>query len=132
MNRPIFMSPEHVGIMNDILEDDEASKAACRALEREYLVVYELEHGADTVYWTMRFDPESGARFSLAAPERDPDVLFRGDYADTIRVSAAAKAGREVDMPWEMKGDSSVLEIIAEPMAAARGAATIDTRMPDV
>lgn len=126
------MSPEHVAAMNEILAGDEASKAACSGLEREYLLTYELEHGSDTVYWTMHFDPASGVRFSLEPPARQPDVVFRGDYAASIRASVAAKAGRNVDMPWQMDGDPTVFETIAEPFAVARRAATIDTQMPDV
>lgn len=132
MSQPIFMSPEHVASMNAILAGDEASKAACGALEREYLLTYELEHRSGTVYWTMHFDPGYGVRFSLAPPAREPDVVFRGDYVESIRASAAAKAGRNVDMPWQMDGDQSAFEAIAEAFAVARRAATLDTQMPDV
>lgn len=132
MSRPIFMSPEHVARMNEILAGDAASKASCSALDREYLLTYELAHGSDTVYWTMHFDPGIGIHFSLAPPARTPDLAFRGDYAESIRASAAAKAGRDVGMPWQMYGDPAAFEAIAEPFAAARRVATVDTQMPKV
>lgn len=132
MSRLEFMSAEHVAEMNRLLERDEATRRACRELDRPYLMLYELRHRPETVYWAISFDPTKGVRFALERPQQPPDLVIRGDYAESIRATAAAKSGSDVQMPWQHDGDVSAIELLAPILEKARLAATVETHMPDI
>jgi hypothetical protein len=126
------MSEEHVAEMNRRLAADESTRRACRELERDYLILYELDHAPDTVYWAMRFDPTHGVCFSLGPQTGVPDVVYHGDYVESIRATAAFKSGSNVGMPWQVSGNSACLELLAPIIEQARQVATLDTRIPHV
>ncbi|MGH8504856.1 MAG: hypothetical protein ACRETM_02695 [Stenotrophobium sp.] len=128
MSKMIFMSPEHVARMNEILAADVASKAACAALDRRWDMVYELSRGMDTVWWTMSFDPENGVSFSLVPPQRPGDILYRGEHKSMLNWMRRSKAGEAVEpMPLEQLGDPNGMNIIGPAFTAAQQVATLDT-----
>ena len=131
MSKMVFMSAEHVDRMNELLAVDAPSKAACAALERPWHVVYELRHGSDTVWWTMRFDPADGVSFALQPPERPADVLFRGDCGAVLDAMRRIKAGdKTVQLPLTLLGDPNGLTVIDTAYQAAQDAAALDTEIP--
>lgn len=129
---PAFMSREHVQQMNRLLEESSEVAAACRALERDYVVAYELSDGPDgAVFWVMRFDRRTGVKFSLAPPQ-DADVTYVGDWAEAIQAGRAAREGRSFEPSMQLRGDTSVLATVADAYAAAQQAATVPVQFPDV
>ncbi len=133
MSKPVFMSAEHVARMNEILAADAPSKAACAVLQRRWNLVYELSEGADTVWWTMSFDPATGVAFSLAPPGQTGDIVFRGDHKAMLRWMRQSKAGAAVGaMPLQQLGDPGTMTVIGPAFAAAQKVATLDTEIPVV
>lgn len=131
MSELVFMSPEHVVRMNELLAVDSASKAACAALGRRWDMVYELRHGAETVCWTMSFDPFDGVSFALEPPPRTADILFRGEYRAMLDWMRKHKAGLESGPePVTQSGDPDGMHIIGPAYQAAGRAATLDTLIP--
>jgi hypothetical protein len=137
-NKLIFMSAEHVAVMNGLLAKDacSASQRACAALERTYWMVYELDHAGRTVWWSMEFNPTAGTRFHLAPPPQQADVLFRGDYAvilDGMRLAKAGQSSKEKVMELvTTHGDPGALAKIGPAFAAAQACATVDAEIPVV
>jgi hypothetical protein len=131
MSMMIFMSPEHVARMNELLAVDTASKTACAALDRRWNVVYELSEGTGTVWWTMRFDPAEGVTFNLLPPESPADVLFRGDHRAVLDVMRRLKAGdKEATLPLTQSGDPNGMAAIGAAYQAAHAAAALHTEIP--
>lgn len=130
MSKLIFMSPEHVASMNAVLVKDAASKAACAKLDRCWTMAYELAHGADTVWWTMSFDPAEGVSFSLDRPANPADVLYRAEYRPYLRWMQRLKAGeKDLPEPAVLSGHPDGLDIIGPAFQAAGKAATLDTEV---
>ncbi|NGY04135.1 hypothetical protein [Solimonas terrae] len=92
------------------------------------IVGYELERGADTVWWTMAFDPATGVRFGLDKPDVDPDLLFRGKYDAFVDFTRLSKTGQAGPFPLTFSGNPNVYMHISEAFAAASQVATVDTR----
>lgn len=132
MSGLIFMSPQHVARMNELLAVDAASQAACAALGRRWDMVYELSHGAGTVWWTMRFDPVEGVSFSLEAPSRPADILLRGQYRAMMEWMRSSRAGSKEPEPVTLSGDPEGMNIIGPAYQAAAQVATLDTEIPVV
>ncbi len=129
--KPRFMSYTHVFVMNRLLAANDESKSAAAALDRSYVMAYELTNGPDgeTVWWHLRFDPQSGMSFSLAAPE-SADVTFKADYTATIDAMKALRDGEGGAPEFDVSGDEGVLEATAEAFAAGQRAATVPTLFP--
>ncbi|WP_134669484.1 MULTISPECIES: hypothetical protein [unclassified Amycolatopsis] len=132
MPASMFMSPEHVARMNELLAASAEVRAACADLDRDCEIAYELSDGpSGTVHWVLRFDRGLGARFSLE-PSPRADITYFGDWADVIRTSRAAHAGEPVEENLTESGDASVLERVAHAYATARRVATVPVEFPDV
>lgn len=132
MTAPLFMSQQHVDIMNRILAADADSKAECAQLARSYWMVYELNDGGRTVWWSVEFNPNRGVRFSLQAPDTDaPDLLYRGDYRAVVKATQRAKQGGDGEEPVTTHGDPGVMAVIGPAFAAAGRAATIASEFPE-
>lgn len=132
MNKPIFMSQQHVDIMNSLLDADADSKAECAKLARPYWMAYELRDAGRTVWWSVEFNPQTGVRFSLAAPASEsPDILYRGDYRAVVRATQRAKQQGGGELPVTTHGDPGAMAIIAPAFAAAGRAATIASEFPE-
>lgn len=131
MNMMIFMSPEHVAHMNELLSVDASSKAACATLDRRWDMVYELSAGAETVWWTMRFDPVDGVSFNLQPPTQPADVLFRGEHRAVLDTMRRIKAGeKDLQLPLTQLGDPNAFAVIGAAYQAAHAAAAIHTEIP--
>lgn len=127
-----FMSPGHVGRMNELLAASQDVAGACAGLDRDYVVAYELTGGPEgTVHWVLRFDRVHGARFSLAPPPH-ADLTHVGDWASTIRAARAVRDSAGDEPRLEMRGDPSVLEYVAVAYAAAQRTATVEVEFPDL
>lgn len=131
MSKPIFMSPQHVDIMNRLLDADADSKAECARLDRSYWMVYELSAMGGTVWWSVEFSPGAGVRFSLTPPGAAADILYRGDYRAVVQAMQRAKQGDASEKPVTTHGDPGVLAIIGPAFAAAGRAATVASEFPD-
>lgn len=130
MSTLVFMSPEHVARMNELLATDPVSKAECAKLDRCWNMVYELSHGAQTVWWTMRFDPAQGVSFHLQAPAHAADILLRGEYRTMMEFMRATKAGEPAGTePVTLSGEPDGMKIIGAAFQAAGQAATLETEV---
>ena len=134
MSTVVFMSSEHVSRMNDLLGSSPDVREACAALDRDYTIAYELHDGPDggIVHWVLAFERGTGARFSLE-PARTADLTYVGDWTAAIRTTRAARAGKTSDQDaFELRGDSSVPDRIADAYRAAQRVATIESDLPSV
>jgi hypothetical protein len=124
------MSPEHVAVMNALLEDDEAVRAACADLAAPFTLGYELADGpgGETVHWSMAFTDT--VRFGLE--KVDADLLFRGDWARMVRASKGNRDGQPGDPGVEPVGDLEAFQRVAGVFAAAQAAATVPVQFPEV
>lgn len=130
MSRPVFMSPEHVERMNQLLAQSAEVLSACAALDRDYELAYELSDGPEgTVYWVLRFDRRKGAAFSLVRP-RDADVTFLGNWREVINASQRTRDDGEPPPELDTRGDASALDRVAAAYEAAQRAATIASTFP--
>ena len=130
MAEPLFMSPEHVARMNEILEGDAAVRSACAELPQPYTLGYALSGGPGgrPVHWTVTFTDT--VRFSLEP--RDTDLLLSGDWASVVRASRAQREGEVVDPGVSASGDLAVMQAVSPLLALAGGVATIPVTFPDV
>lgn len=133
MTTPVFMSPEHVRAMNEILAESSAVRAACAELDHDYAMCYELHDGPGgrTVYWAMTFGPDTGVRMSLEKPDR-ADLTYVGDWARLVRASAAQRRGERHDPDVAVHGDPEIPGKVAAAFTAAQRVATIDVVFPDL
>ncbi|MES2489724.1 MAG: hypothetical protein V4607_08020 [Pseudomonadota bacterium] len=133
MSLMLFMSPEHVAHMNGLLTADAASRTACAKFDRRWDIVYELAHGKETVWWTMRFDPVDGVSFTLQTPAQPGDVVFHGEYKAVIDAMRRMKAGdKDAVLPLTQSGNPDAMAVIGPAYSAAHGAAAIHTEFPSV
>lgn len=133
MTKPIFMSQDHVDRMNKLLDESAEVAAACARLDRDYSMTYELLDGPDgTAHWTMLFNREVGASFTLEPPANS-DVTFVVDWVDTMRLVKAAVNGEQREREiLEVRGDESVADRVDEAFKAAHNAALMPAEIPDV
>lgn len=130
MSDPVFMSPEHIALMNALLEDNAAVRAECALLLKPLTLGYELVDGprGETVYWSMAFTDT--VRFGLE--QVDADLLFRGDWGRMLRASKSARDGGQEDPGVAPVGDLEVLTTIGPAFAVAQSVATVPVQFPDV
>lgn len=130
MSKLVFMSPEHVARMNELLAADPVSKAECARLDRRWDMVYELENGEQTVWWTMSFEPARGVSFSLQPPPQPAGIVLRGEYRAMMEFMRRTKAGEAPGSePVTLSGEPGGMEIIDAAFQAAGRAATLDTEV---
>jgi len=93
----LFMSPQHVETMNELLAASEEVKEAAAALDRDYVILYELSNGRAgvTEYWSLSF-AGGEVRFGLEAVA-DPDVKLVGDWYRMVTASRLGREGEHVD-----------------------------------
>ena len=83
---PLFMSIQHVEILNRRLSEADSVKELCAKLERDLSLLYDMTGGPDgaAVYWRTDFSRVDGARFSLERGIGAPDVAITGSYWDVL------------------------------------------------
>jgi hypothetical protein len=128
--RPVFMSFDHVQIMNRQLAAGENVRAAMARLERRYVLAYELTGGprGETIWWQLRFDPETGGSFTLTRPEHPADLTMIGDWREVMDDFIAQKD--VADFRWRAVGDDSFVTTVAEAFAAVQAVPPTPTRFP--
>jgi len=129
---PIFMSPEHVSVMNARLAASGETKQACAALEKDGVLAFRLtdEDTGETIWWQMRFSRTEGASFALQQPDSPADLTLSCGYWAMVEGMKAQQAGRSTGPDMESVGDDSLMTRIAAAFAAARTAATIPIEWP--
>lgn len=85
-DKPLFMSEEHVAILNGRLGESGAVLKLCAGLERDLCLLYKLADGPDgkPVWWRTDFTRAGGMRFSLAPGAAAPQVMISGGYWDVL------------------------------------------------
>jgi hypothetical protein len=133
VNAPVFMSPEHVDQMNQLLAESAAVRNAAAALGGSYTMTYQLDDApTGTEYCTTVLGP-SGMHLELTDPPTPPDILIRADWTTTMRALYAQKAGRAAPtVAEETTGDAMLLKRLEEVLAIGRRVATIDTCLPPI
>ena len=135
MPAPVFMSREHVALMNEKLAASAEVKRICQALRRELALAFELANGpgGDPTWWVLTFTDV--ARFSLE-PSPAADVILRGDWAHMIRatLSPGTVPTDALGVPEGIvpHGNVSVLPQIMELLAAIRPHGAVPVTMPEV
>jgi len=126
------MSVEHVAAMNGLLAGSPEVREMCARLARDYLVTYLLSDGpgGEPVAWRMELERLHGVRVALGLASQPADVTIRGDYAAMVRAAQAARAGRLPETGAAIEGDPAVVGQVAQVLAAARAAATVDVEFP--
>jgi hypothetical protein len=127
------MSQEHIEAMNRLLAESDEVTAAAHALDREYVLAYELTDGprdGATVHWRMGLGPD-GTSFALA-PSPRADVLLRGDWHTALTAMAhSRRTGEPTDEGLTVDGDvEALMAQVGEQFAVARKVATLDTEFP--
>ncbi|GAB2600914.1 hypothetical protein GCM10027034_37590 [Ramlibacter solisilvae] len=132
-DQPLFMSEEHVRIMNDRLAKSDEVKNACAALPRDVLLAFRLvnEDTGAVHWWQMSFKQQGGVDFALGEPEGNADLLFESGYWAMLANTAAQRAGEPLPEPQpQMTGDVSVMQLISTAFLATQRAAAVPVRMP--
>jgi len=132
--KPVFMSEQHVQIMNRLLADDPLCREEAAKLDRAYVLAYRLAGGpaGQTVWWQMCFDPAGGIRFELREPPQPADLTLQGDWSAMMRTMREVKEGRPAENPLTAVGNEKMMEKVAAAFAAGQKAATIATEIPVV
>jgi hypothetical protein len=127
---PLFMSAEHVEMMNAVLDRSPDVRAACATLPRPLRMGYCLHDGPDgePVHWTVSF----ADTISFSLDEQPCDVLFTGDWRTMMLASASAAQRQElVDTGLVASGDETLIEPLGAVLAAAQSAA-VPATFPDL
>ncbi len=129
----LFMSNEHIDLMNNLLAASPDIRSAISKLQQETIVTYELSNGPDgqTVYWTSSYAPDE-FRLSLAPPSRPADITHRADWAQMVRAAKANREGRQVETEVQTIGDQQAFARVAHIFELGRQVATVDCEFPDV
>jgi len=125
MQKPRFMSPEHVAIMNAKLAKSAEVREILAVLERPLVVAFELTNGPDgeTVYWSLALGDT--AHFGLA-PCAGADITYCGDWKSMIQLTLGQKPETDV-VPT---GDLDQLPKIMEVLAAIRPFGAVPVEFP--
>jgi hypothetical protein len=85
-DHPLFMSSQHVDLLNRRLVESEPVARLCSGLDRDLCLVYDLSDGPDgaRVYWRTDFRRLGGIGFSLQRGAGAHDVVIAGRYWDVI------------------------------------------------
>ena len=126
-----FMSPQHVDVMNRLLEASEDVRAACAQLPEPVAMVQRLSDGPDgqPVAYALTFGPT--VRFSLEDVAK-PDIVVVGDWRQMIRAARAKQEGRVEDPGLTVQHGHAALERIGPLFALAGSVATVPVELPDV
>jgi hypothetical protein len=85
-DHPLFMSSQHVDLLNRRLVECEPVARLCSGLDRDLCLLYDLSDGPDgaRVYWRTDFRRSGGIGFSLQRGAGAHDVVIAGRYWDVI------------------------------------------------
>lgn len=85
-DHPLFMSCEHVEVLNRRLVESPPVARMCSRLERDLSLLYELSDGpgGSKVYWRTDFRRSGGIVFSLQRGPGALDAVIVGNYWDVI------------------------------------------------
>lgn len=124
----LYMSPEHVSAMNEILVDNETVRAACAELEGPVAVGYLLHDGPDgaDVHWRMRLDKT----VTFGLDDGPADLLLEGDWARMIEMKRASTEGRAYDPELSFTGRLELLPQLLQIISTAGTVATLPTELP--
>lgn len=114
-DHPLFMSQQHVDVLNRRLSEAAPLKALCAGLDQDLILLYEMSDEADghMVYWHTSITRASGVLFSLDRGSRTPDVVVRGGYWSIIDAVQGKGA-----MP-EPQGDATAIARIMAILASS-------------
>jgi hypothetical protein len=131
MSDPLFMSDEHVQLMNSRLAASPEVASAAGTMDRSYELAYELHDpkAERTEYWLMHLGPD-GVWFALE-PSESADLTFVGDYRRMVEASRKARSGEQSDPGVEPIGDLTVLQTVAEVFAVAQQVGTVPVTWPE-
>lgn len=114
-DKPLFMSPQHVEVLNARLSTAPEVRELCASFEGDLCLLYELNDGpgSETTYWRTDFSRSDGIRFSLERGHGLPDVLISGSYWDIMEANQGRGA---LPMP---KGDATRIARIMSILSSA-------------
>lgn len=124
---PLFMSPEHVAIMNERLALSAEVKYILATLDHPLSMAFELTDGPDgeTVHWSLVF--AGTARFGLQ-PHPSADVTMRGDWTSMIRQTMGQPTNSEVTPHGNLDALPKILELVE----AIRPHGAVPVTFPDL
>jgi hypothetical protein len=129
MTDPLFMSPEHVAVMNARLGASEELARAAAGLTRSYVMAYRLTDARTgrVEHWVLHFAPH-GVWFSLE-PSETADLTFVGDYQRMIDTTRSR--GDEDAAGLEVIGDTGMLDAVADVFALAHAVGAVPVTWPE-
>jgi hypothetical protein len=82
MTRPLFMSPEHVAILNERLDASSEVKRLCAEQAQDYVLLYVLHNNptGQTEYRRTDIRRDGGVFLALALADGNVDASISGDY----------------------------------------------------
>ncbi len=126
MSNPVFMSPEHVAIMNDRLAASPEVSEICAGIDGSLTLLYALADGPDgaTVYWSVSITDT--ARFGL---DKVPaDVTLVGAWRNMI----LASKGELNDPGITPEGDLDKLATVIGLIEQLRPIGAVAVEFPEV
>lgn len=131
---PVFMSAEHVALINERLAQSAEVAEACSRISRPCDIAYLLQdtRANAPVHWSMHFGPD-GAWLGLD-PIDTPDVTLVGDYWKLIEASKRAREGGRRDDPdldLKVVGDESIFETCGERFGLSQRISGMPVRWPE-
>jgi len=133
MNKPIFMSSEHVRQMNDLLAASAEVRSACAKLQKDQVVAYQLtdEEGGAEVWWQMRVSPAAGLSLVLGQPAEPTDLTIRCGYWAMLEAAARGRDGSDAPpLAFTTVGDPGTLALLVDFFVLVRKAAKVDVVFP--
>lgn len=133
-HKPMFMSAEHIALMNRALQASPAVQAACARLQSDLAVAFMLSDGpgGGAVHWCVMCSRQSGIVMGLGPTTRAADVVVRSDYRAMVRASQGARTGEGGASPMVVDGDPVVVATVMRLLALARTAGVVDVEFPPV
>jgi hypothetical protein len=125
--KPLFMSQEHVAIMNERMAASTEVRQLLATLDRPLALAFELTAGPEgkTVHWALVL--ADTASFSLQ-PHPSADVTMRGDWTSMIQQTLGQSPRSEITPT----GNLELLPKIMELLEAIRPYGTVPVELPDL
>jgi gamma-glutamyltranspeptidase/glutathione hydrolase len=95
VNPLIFMSPEHIRLLNERVNQSLDVRAACARLPRDIRIAYQLhdEDGGSDIWWQVLYSQKEGCILALGAPQGPVDASLEAGYWTTLQQTEAAIRG---------------------------------------
>jgi hypothetical protein len=91
----VFMSSDHVRLLNERVNLSPDVRAACARLRKDFRIAYKLhdEDGGPDIWWQLLFSRTAGCVLTLGPPPGPVDSTFQAGYWATLQQTDSAVRG---------------------------------------